>query len=396
MGSDSSKTAEIEAKAKALEEQRKKDEEKKRILREKIMSNRSKTLQHPLKISNQGFVMGKPEEKKDRPGTSPHPLTSSKTKIKSPKDKSKKDKGKTPSPRSTKAKNRRYSSKTMPALNEILGTPPHTGATLKKPVRRSFSKDMLPSSLTSPTIASAAKSKRAEDIETTKQNFIHHKQKQELVMRRRQRAMSMDLRRISNSPSFRKMKVTDIGESKKRVNSGKSRSPTHTNKKRGSRYGSLTSPLKKSSSMSEKALQAKIDDLENQLATSKEELKDAKEQVEDLQEKLDDYQRRFIDLKRKHAKYKAKAKSKVERVDMAAIKEYQMMEVKLQSMQYQLYYGDTKKDRQIEELERKVEHFTQNYTRRNDAKVTELKTKINEIRTKAIEDWMFSGNQEHI
>mmetsp|Transcript_11820 Transcript_11820/g.16368 ORF Transcript_11820/g.16368 Transcript_11820/m.16368 type:complete len:131 (-) Transcript_11820:205-597(-) len=117
-------------------------------------------------------------------------------------------------------------------------------------------------------------------------------------------------------------------------------------------------------------------------------------QVKDLQEKVLDYQKRLGTLKKKHGKLKLKAKSKVERADMSVIAEYQQMENKLQQIQYQMYYGDSKKDRRIEELTEKVEQYSKQMSSHTDEQMKELKSKLHEVQTKAVEDWMFGGGME--
>jgi len=283
----------------------------------------------------------------------------------------------------------RYSSKTMPSFAfqaQNLGELTRNRASSKHAISPRVSE-----SLTSSTIASAAKSRRKADIESITK-VMEHARKKSIVRERRQRAMSLQLRMnspqrdsrtgsISFSPSNR---VIDF--KKQRATPGKAHN----------RYGGSNLSVRRSPSATkrERRVQEKVNELQAKLEVKETYIKGLEEQIQDLQEKVLDYQRRLGTLKKKHGKLKLKAKSKIERADMSVIAEYQQMENKLQQIQYQMYYGDSKKDRRIEELTEKVEQCSKQMSRHTDEQMKELKSKLHEMQTKAVEDWMFGGEME--
>eukprot|EP00823_Brevimastigomonas_motovehiculus_P007572 TRINITY_DN6650_c0_g1_i1.p1 TRINITY_DN6650_c0_g1~~TRINITY_DN6650_c0_g1_i1.p1 ORF type:complete len:115 (-),score=32.26 TRINITY_DN6650_c0_g1_i1:38-334(-) len=65
----------------------------------------------------------------------------------------------------------------------------------------------------------------------------------------------------------------------------------------------------------------------------------------------------------------------------------------ISNLQFQLMYGDSKKDEEIAELKDRLEQLQRQFQMvTNDSEVQKLKQKLSASRDKQIEDWLFSGD----
>ncbi|GAB5368525.1 hypothetical protein AAMO2058_001326600 [Amorphochlora amoebiformis] len=313
-----------------------------------------------------------------------------------------------------------FSSKTLPA-SAVSAISKHRAASASPSMH---AKRTLPpssdafTSYSNATFASRAKSKRKEDIEKTRKHLDATDFKLSAENRRRRaRSMhdfKMKSKSLRNSWKLGKRNPIKGGswklEKEKKLSSKKwsmkNRSQTLKPKKFSSLGSRLSSPRRRERKKERKLdyekfqasdrLESRVKEMETTLEKKNQTIKSLESQVGSLQEKVLDYQKRLAIMRKKHGKLKFKAKGKVEKFDMAAITEYKQMESKVRNLQYQVFYGNSKKDREIETLTEQVKEYSAKFATESKKEIFALKEKLQNVKDKAVETWLFNGDMEYI
>jgi len=151
----------------------------------------------------------------------------------------------------------------------------------------------------------------------------------------------------------------------------------------------------------EKNLREEMLDLQRQLdeCPKPEEFEGLTTEVSQLQQAVLDYQSKYEDIKKSLASKQSEldnsfsyaAASKFKKGSRQ--KEAQLAE-QIVNLQFQIYYGNSKKDEEIDDLKEKLNGALAHLENasHDNAEVDRLKKKFVSFKDKEIEDWLFSGD----